>query len=212
MWKTPAWYQLGRSENQRPFYSSSNAWRGSCPLLLGKPQTNKQNKPCSFLRWQNCAWLNFEGHSLAWEPFLQAFSLFYLAALVWNISSTLKTGQVQGERSEQSHDLNCEFYRSQQTPEITPGNYCEHGLSLATVLLVKNRYPPRLVWPQPKPQHSPSSSGVRCSDLAEADGMWSLCYEQDPNRTWKSPLNTTCLLDVHLQAYDGQHSIISLHY
>lgn len=129
------------------------------------------------------------------------FHFFYLAALVWNISSTLKAGQAQAEWSEQSHDLNCEFYRSQQTPEITPGNYREHGLSLAAVLLVKHRCPPRLVWPQ----HSPSSSGVRGSDRAEGDGTWSLSYEQDSNRTWKSLLNTTWFLDVHLQMYDGQH-------
>lgn len=112
--KTPAWYQPERFKNQRPFYSSSNAYRrGSC-LLLKKPQTNKTNLATFSSQ------LNFKAQCLIREPLLPFFSTFLSNSPCLKVSSNLKTGQAQ--LYEQSHDPNCEFYRSWQTSEITPGN------------------------------------------------------------------------------------------
>lgn len=98
---------------------------------------------------------------------LTSFFIFLSSSPCLKVSSNLKTGQAQVEWSEQSHDLNWEFYRSRQTPEITPGNYFACGLSFAAVLLVKYCYPPRLWgfalakgWALPRPQWSALQESV----------------------------------------------------
>lgn len=92
---------------------------------------------------------------------LTSFFTFLSSSPCLKILSNLKTGQAQVEWSEPSHDLNCEFYRSWQTPEITRGNYFDCGQSSAGALLLKHCHPPRLRFHPSRSSSPPRASEIR---------------------------------------------------
>lgn len=116
----------------------------------------------------------------------------FLSSSPWlRVSSNLKTGQAQVEWSEQSQDLNSEFYRPWQTPEITPSNYVECGPSIAAVLLTKYCYPPSLGF-RPRQTLSAPRAAVTSLKVMDTTIPTSRAQTEFWRSCWTSPGCLTC--------------------
>ena len=92
-----------------------------------------------------------------------------------------------------------QFYRSWQTPEITPGHYFDCGLSFAAVLLMKNCYPPRAsLWFRPSQSLSTPRAAVKRAAVTSLKVMGhnhsvtSRTQREFERARWTSPGSLTC--------------------